>query len=45
MRCRVFSALVARGISAGATDRNAAAMDGEMVLPIPAPVTNSAAAR
>jgi hypothetical protein len=45
MRCRVFSALVARGSSAGATAWNAAAMDGAIVLPMPAPIRNSAAAR
>ena len=45
MRCRVFSVLVALGISAGNTALNAAAMDGEIVLPIPAPSTNSAAPR
>jgi hypothetical protein len=44
-RCSVFSALVARGISAGSTALNAAAMDGEIVQPIPAPSTNSAAPR
>ena len=40
-----FRALVARGVSSRAIVMNAAAIDGMIVLPMPRPSTNSAAAR